>query len=58
MHRLSREITQLLLYKASLPAREIEEAAEWMVGAIVRCAGATQAKVEAVGRRRGRPAGL
>jgi CRISP-associated protein Cas1 len=40
-HRLSRDLTQLLLHKASLPAREIEEAAEWMVRTIVKCAGVT-----------------
>ena len=47
VHRLSRDVTQLLLHKASLPAREIEEAAAWMVRTIARCAGATRAKVEA-----------
>ena len=31
VHRLSRDVTQLLLHQASLPAREIEEAAAWMV---------------------------
>ena len=36
VHRLSRGVTQLLLHKASLPAREIGEAAEWMVRTIVR----------------------
>jgi CRISPR-associated endonuclease Cas1 len=36
VHRLSRDVTQLLLHEASLPAREIEEAAERMVRAIVR----------------------
>jgi hypothetical protein len=36
VHRLSRDVTQLLLHNASLPAREIEEAAEWMVKAIGR----------------------
>jgi CRISPR-associated endonuclease Cas1 len=56
VHRLSRDVTQMLLHQASLPAREIEEAAEWMLKAIVRCAGASQAKIDAVGRRRGRPA--
>src|SRR5271166_4260283 len=55
VHRPSRDVTQLLLHRASLPSREIEDAAEWMVRAIVRCAGATRAKVEAVGRKRGRP---
>jgi CRISPR-associated endonuclease Cas1 len=36
VHRLSRDVTQLLLHKASLPAREIEEAAEWMVKMTLR----------------------
>ena len=54
VHRLSRDVTQLLLHKASLPAREIGEAAAWMVRTIARCAGASQAKVRAVGRERGR----
>ncbi len=35
VHRLSRDVTQLLLHKASLPAREIEEAADWMVQTIL-----------------------
>jgi CRISPR-associated protein Cas1 len=35
VHRLSRDVTQLLLHKASLPSREIEEAAEWMVRIIL-----------------------
>jgi CRISPR/Cas system-associated endonuclease Cas1 len=39
VHRLSRDVTQLLLHTASLPSQEIEEAAEWMVGLILRCAG-------------------
>jgi CRISPR/Cas system-associated endonuclease Cas1 len=34
VHRLSRDVTQLLLHKSSLPAREIDEAAEWMVRTI------------------------
>ena len=34
VHRLSRDVTQLLLHQASLPSREIEEAAEWMVRTI------------------------
>jgi hypothetical protein len=29
-------MTQLLLHEASLPSREIEEAAAWMVRAILR----------------------
>jgi CRISPR-associated endonuclease Cas1 len=36
VHRLSRDVTQLLLHDASLPARDIEEAAEWMVMTIVK----------------------
>jgi CRISPR-associated endonuclease Cas1 len=36
VHRLSRDVTQLLLHKASLPSREIEEAAQRMVRMIVR----------------------
>ncbi len=55
VHRLSRDVTQLLLHRASLPAREIESAAEWL-RTIVRCVGATRAKVYAIGRKRGRPA--
>jgi hypothetical protein len=54
VHRLSRDVTHALLHKASLPAHEIEEAAETMVRAIVRCAGAAQTKVDAIGRKRGR----
>jgi len=38
-HRLSRDVTQLLLCKASLPAREIEDAAGWMARTMVRCRG-------------------
>jgi CRISP-associated protein Cas1 len=34
VHRLSRDVTQLLLHSASLSVREIEEAAEWMVKTI------------------------
>ena len=36
VHRLSRDVTQLVLHSASLPAREIEGAAEWMVTMIAR----------------------
>jgi hypothetical protein len=54
VHRLSRDVTQLLLHKASLYAREIQDAAEWMVGAIVRSARAIPASVEAVERTTGR----
>jgi CRISPR-associated endonuclease Cas1 len=53
VHRLSRDVTQLLLHKASLPAREIEDAAGWMVRTIMKCAGATRAKVDAIGEKRG-----
>jgi CRISP-associated protein Cas1 len=38
VYRLSRDVTQLLLHKCSLPAREIEGAAEWIVRTIVCCA--------------------
>ena len=55
VHRLSREVTQLLLHEASLQAREIEATAEWMLKTIMGCAGAPQAKIDAVGKRRGRP---
>ncbi len=34
VHRLSRDVTQLLLHSASLSAREIEQATEWMVKTI------------------------
>lgn len=54
VHRLSRDVMQLLLHKASLPSREIEEAAEWMVNSIVRCVGTTQSKIDMVERTRGR----
>src|SRR5271165_3359648 len=55
VHRLSRDVTQLLLHSASLPAREIEAAAEWILKTIMRSAGASQAKIDSVGKRRGRP---
>jgi CRISPR-associated endonuclease Cas1 len=57
VHRLSRDVTQLLLHSASLSARDIDDAAEWIVRTIVRCAGASQANVDAVGKTRGRPPG-
>lgn len=34
VHRLSRDVTQLLLHSASLPARDIDDAADWMVRTI------------------------
>ncbi len=37
VHRLSRDVTQLLLHKCSLPAREIDDAAAWMVNKIQTC---------------------
>src|SRR3984885_14435352 len=43
VHRLSRDVTQLLLHKATLPSRQIEDAAVWMVRTIVRYAKASQA---------------
>jgi CRISPR-associated endonuclease Cas1 len=56
VHRLSRDVTQLLLHKASLPAREIEGAAGWMGRTILRCGGRVSgAKLDAMGRPRGRP---
>jgi CRISP-associated protein Cas1 len=36
VHRLSRDVTQLLLHHASLPARNIDDAADWMVRTIRR----------------------
>jgi CRISPR/Cas system-associated endonuclease Cas1 len=39
VHRLSRDVTQLLLHSASVPAREIADAADWMVTMIVRRVG-------------------
>jgi hypothetical protein len=55
VHRLSRDVTQLLLHKASLPAREIEEAAEWMVQMILNSVRfATNANT--MGDWKGRPA--
>jgi CRISPR-associated endonuclease Cas1 len=56
VHRLSRDLTQLLLHKASLPSREIEEAAEWMVMTIERCVRERCRKIDAIGpvRRPGR----
>jgi CRISP-associated protein Cas1 len=38
VHRLSRDVTQLLLHSASLPARDINNAADWMVRIIERYA--------------------
>jgi hypothetical protein len=46
VHRLSRDVTQLLLHKASLPAREIEEEAEWMVNTITNLGGTTVSQPE------------
>jgi CRISPR/Cas system-associated endonuclease Cas1 len=56
VHRLSRDVTQLLLHKASLQAREIEEAAEWMVRTIRRCVGERWRNIDAIAqvRRAGR----
>jgi hypothetical protein len=39
VHRLSRDVTQLLLHSASLPSRDIEDAAYWMVRTIWRSEG-------------------
>ena len=61
VHRLSRDVTQLLLHKASLPSREIEEAAEWTVKIIKRFAkarlGDAMVSVAAAGARARRLAG-
>jgi CRISPR-associated endonuclease Cas1 len=51
VHRLSRAVTQLLLHEASVPLREIEEAAARMVTTIAMCAGMTQSKAGAVRRK-------
>ena len=56
VHRLSRDVTQLLLHRAVLPAREIEGAAGWMAKTIVRCAGAAQVKIDTIGRKEEREA--
>jgi CRISPR-associated endonuclease Cas1 len=37
VYRLSRQVTQLLLHSASLPLRDIDGAADWMVKTILRC---------------------
>ena len=55
VHRLSRDVTQLLLHSASLAAQDIDDAADWMVRTIVICAGATPGKIDAVAKKRGRP---
>jgi hypothetical protein len=39
VHRLTRDVTQVLLHKASLSSREIEDAADWIARAIVCCTG-------------------
>jgi CRISPR-associated protein Cas1 len=49
VHRLSRDVTQLLLHEASLPGREVEAAAEWIVK---RSVGSLEAKVTTLRRRR------
>lgn len=54
VHRLSRDVTQLLLHRASLPTREIEDAAEWMVRTTMRSTEAARAKIDAVPSKRGR----
>jgi CRISPR-associated endonuclease Cas1 len=45
VHRLSRDVTQLLLHCASLPARDIDDAADWMMRTIGRFGKANGAKV-------------
>jgi hypothetical protein len=39
VQRLSLDVTQSLLHSVSLPARDIEDAADWMVTTIERCEG-------------------
>jgi len=56
VHRLSRDVTQLLLHSASLPSREIDDAADWMVRTIGRCAGASRTR-KVAGSKGERPAG-
>jgi CRISPR/Cas system-associated endonuclease Cas1 len=57
VHRLSRDVTQLLLHKASLPTGEIEAAAEWIVKTIIACVGqAPRSKIDPVGKKGGRSA--
>src|ERR1700722_698705 len=51
VHRLSRDVTRLLLHRGSLPKSEIEGTVDWMVRTIVRCA----APREEIGRTRRRP---
>ena len=56
VHRLSRDVTQLLLHSASLPARDIDGAADWMARTIRRCAGhPSQLTIDVERRKRGRP---
>jgi hypothetical protein len=47
VHRLSRDVTQLLLHGASIPARDIDDAAGWMVETIRRFGKADRAKFAA-----------
>ena len=58
VHRLSQEVRQLLLHRASLPAREIEQAADLIVKTIsVACVGqAPRSKIDPVGKKGGRSA--
>jgi CRISPR-associated endonuclease Cas1 len=50
VHRLSRDVTQSLLHSASLPARDIDDAADWMVTTIERCVGERCRKIDAMDR--------
>jgi hypothetical protein len=36
VHRLARDVTQLLMHSASLPSRDIDDAADWMVKTIMK----------------------
>ena len=56
VHRLSRDVTQLLLHKCSLPAREIEGAAEWMMGLMSGSVGAVRSEhARAIGKTKREP---
>jgi CRISPR-associated endonuclease Cas1 len=56
VHRLSRDVTQLLLHSASLPKRDMDGAAEWMVRTIWGCTRhLSQLTIDEERRKRGRP---
>ncbi len=56
VHRLSRNVTQLLLHSAALSAREIGDAADWMARTIRRCAvHSSRPTIDVQRGKRGRP---